>query len=123
MLLSAFGPALASAFELLVALALNDVLAPGEDVGRRHVAEGAVQAHRIVVLDEPGDDPLGFLAGARGGRPHAVGFEGTVVALELAVGLRIKGGGAHMAQARQADEVLEIPGDELRPVIRDDPQP
>jgi hypothetical protein len=37
--------------------------------------------------------------------------------------LRIVGTGAHVCDARQADELLEVLGDELRSVVADDPRP
>ncbi len=41
-------------------------------------------------------------------------------AFDLAVGLRVVGRGAHMSHAGDADELFEITGDELRPVVGDD---
>ena len=90
---------------------------------RGDVADGAVQADAVVVVDEARDDALRFLQGRRLGRTHRVALERLVPALDLAVRLRIVRRGAHVRHARQADELLEVLGDELRPVVRDDPRP
>src|SRR5580658_4651166 len=44
-------------------------------------------------------------------------------ALQFAVGLRLIRAGQHMAGLPEPDEFLEILGDELRPVVADDPGP
>ena len=43
-------------------------------------------------------------------------------AFQLAVALRIVRAGPHMGHAHQADEGLEIPRDELRPIVADNPR-
>lgn len=47
-------------------------------------------------------------------------FRRAVPAFESAVGLRIVGAGAHMSGSHQTDELFEIAGQELRPVVADD---
>jgi hypothetical protein len=51
------------------------------------VADGGVQAHGVVVLDEAGDEAAGLLEVERGAGADAVVFEGFVPAFDLAVGL------------------------------------
>lgn len=84
------------------------------------VADGGVQAHGVVVLDEPGDEAAGLFEVERGAGADAVGFERFVPAFDLAVGLGVVGGGFHMGEPGDADEFLEVLGDELGAVVTDD---
>ena len=84
------------------------------------VADGGVQAHGVVVFDEPGDEAAGLIEVERGAWADAVGFERFVPAFDLAVGLGVVGGGFHMGEPGDADEFLEVFGDELGAVVTDD---
>src|SRR5215471_17983979 len=46
-----------------------------------------------------------------------------MAALDFAVGLGVVRRGLHMSQSNDADELFEVTGDELRPVIGDNPGP
>ena len=53
-------------------------------------------------------------------RPNAFGLERLVPPFDLAVALRIVRRGPHMGHAADANELLEVLGDELRAVVGDD---
>jgi len=55
------------------------------------VADGRVQAHGVVVLDEPGDEAAGLIDIERGAGADAVGFERFVPAFDLTLGLGVVG--------------------------------
>src|SRR5690606_4632870 len=120
LLLATLAPALASLLELAVALEPDLLLAPCELVRRRDVADRAVQADRVVVLDERADDLARLLEGRRRLGPDRGHLERPVPPLDLPVGLRVVRRGADVGHARQADEDLEVARDELRAVVRDD---
>src|SRR5262249_58237365 len=67
-------------------------------------------------------DAPGVLHGQGRLRADAIPLEGPVPALDLAVALRVVRRRAHVRHATDPDELLEVPGDELRPVVRDDPR-
>src|SRR5262249_49027656 len=50
-------------------------------------------------------------------------FEGLVPPLHLPIALRVIWRRSDMCHTADADELLEVPGDELRPVVRDDQGP
>lgn len=52
--------------------------------------------------------------------PDAFDLDGLVEPFELAVALGIIGTDPHVGHAAEADELLEVLGDELRPVVGDD---
>ena len=110
-------------FQLAIPFGEDHVGQAIELVGRRDVADGRVQADVVVMLDEGRDSASRFLE--RGGtrRANALPFERSVPAFELAIGLRVLGARAHVGDPHDADELLEVPGDELRAVIADDPRP
>ncbi len=89
----------------------------------RDVADSAVQANRTVMLDILGYDAQGFLQRLRRLQSDAFGLGGLVPTLHLAVALRIVGAGSHMGHARQANELFEVLGNELRAIVRDNPRP
>src|SRR5580658_10030401 len=70
---------------------------------------------------------VGNLAGVfqreRAAWTDAFPFEALVPAFELAVALWIIRAGPHVGHAADADEFLEVPRDELGPVVGDDPRP
>src|SRR3954447_26708723 len=53
----------------------------------------------------------------------ALSFQGLEPPLHLAVALGIVWRGFDMSHSADADKLLEVPGDELRAVVRDDPGP
>ena len=86
----------------------------------RDVADGAVQADVVVMGDEVGDDAAGVVERQRDLDADALALEGLVPAFDLAVALRIVGRGPDVGHAGDADELLEVLGDELRAVVGDD---
>ena len=84
------------------------------------VSDGGVQAHGVVVLDEASDKAAGLFEVERSAGADAVGFERFMPAFDLAVGLGVVGGGFHMGEPGDADEFLEVFGDELGAVVADD---
>ena len=78
-----------------------------------------MKAAVVVVIDAGGDG--GADAVGRGG-VEGVLVEGSVVALDLAVGLRVVHGGADVGEAGEVDEAADVAGDELRAVVGDDPR-
>src|SRR5262245_24277151 len=61
----------------------------GEDVGGCHVADRAVQADRVVVLDPAGNEGAGVVEGLGLAGSDRVALDGLVPALDLAVRLRV----------------------------------
>ena len=88
-------PALFSLFARLLQFAISrrmDLrLPPGQHVRWRDVADGAVKAHRVVVLHVLLDEPLPILLRQRRARPDALPFERFVPALDLPIRLRENG--------------------------------
>src|SRR6476661_256827 len=114
---------LACSLELEVPLSPDRGSPAVEEIVRGDVADGAVQAHVVVVMDEAGDGGAGLLEVSRGGGPQSIALQRLVPTLDLAVGLRVVGRGAHVGHAGDADELLEVSGDELRAVVGDDARP
>ena len=92
-------------------------------VGRGDVTNRGMQSNGVVAVDVRGDSASGLINGTRAGRPNALAFQTAVPAFELAVGLGIVGTGPNMGHAHDADELLEVPGNELGTIIGDDPWP
>ena len=90
------------------ALVLDLVVTSFETGLWRDVADGAVEAHFVVVRDIASHEAAGFRLGGGAGRAQALGFGGAEPALHLAVGLRIVGTGAHVGHASGADELFEV---------------
>ncbi len=82
---------LAGCFQLLIASGKDGGVAAGEAVGRGDIAQGAVQARGIIMVDELADDALGVVDGERGFGADGLLFEGAVKAFEFAVALRVMG--------------------------------
>src|SRR5262249_35192735 len=81
-----------------------------------------MQADGVVVLDELADDAAGVFRGQRGARADALLLEDAVPAFDLAVALRVVRRGPGVRHAALADERLEVPRDELRAIVGDDPR-
>src|SRR5678815_1120164 len=105
---TATGADFARGFELAIARGTDLVAATGEEVGRGDVADRAVQADRVVVLDELGDECARLVEGARGTRSDRVGLDGLVVALQLPVRLRVVRRRPHVGHAGETDVLLEV---------------
>src|SRR5208282_1679916 len=97
--------------------------ATGELIRRSYVRDGAVQPDRVVVGHELGNEPSSVFQAQRGLDANAPSFQGLVPPLHLAVALGIVERGSNVSHSTYADELLEVLGDELRPVVRDDSGP
>ena len=62
---------------------------------------------------------LGIFKRQRAAWAQAAGFKGLVPALDFTVGLGVVRGGLDMSQASDPDELFEVTGNELRPVVSD----
>jgi hypothetical protein len=102
--------------EDLLFLAIEFVL--GSDV-----TDSAVQADQIVMGHVIEDDASSVLQGQRRQDADALALEGFVPAFFFAIGLGIVGRCPHVGHAGDADELFEIFGDKLRPVVGDDAGP
>ena len=108
--------------QLAIAGLVNLLVAAIEFVLGRDVADGAVQADRVVVQDVIGHDAAGVIERQRGEHADAIALKRLVPAFDFAVALGIIGGGFDVGHAADADELLEVLGDELRSVVADDPR-
>lgn len=106
--------------EFGVALGEDGSIAAVEFVVRGDVSDGAVESDGVVVGDEGVDGAAAVVVGERGLGAYGVGFEGLMPTLEFSVGLRVVRGGADVGHAGDADEFLEIAGDEPRAIVADD---
>ena len=79
--------ALAGGFEFFVAGGVDFILPAGEAVCRGDVADGAMQALGIVVVDEVAGDAVGVFKGQRGFGTDGLLFERLVEAFEFSFGL------------------------------------
>src|SRR5689334_20603788 len=79
----------AGGLELAVAVGPDGLLTAGQEITRGDVADGAMKADAVVVLDETCDNGVGFVQGSGRGRADRVALDGLVVPLQLAVGLRV----------------------------------
>src|SRR5512135_307707 len=109
--------------QLPLPLRPDRLLTTGQLVRRRHVADRAVQANRVVVRHELGDQSSSIVHAQGGLDADALSYQGLEPPLHLAVALRVVWRGFDMSYSADADELLEVPGDELRAVVRDDPRP
>ena len=66
--------------------------------------------------DVVGDEAAGLVAGEWYEGAEALALDGLVPAFDLAVGLRVLGRGLDVGHAGDADELLEVLGDELGPL-------
>ena len=91
-----------------------------EFVRRRHVANGAVQTNVVAMGNEFLRHCSGFVKTKRHAGANTLPLDRGMKALQLAVGLRIVRRGPHVRHAGEPNEFLEILGNELRTVVRDD---
>src|SRR3954468_9020138 len=89
-----------------------DRLGPtGQLVGRRDIGDRAMQAHRVVMVHELGDQPPSVLQAQRRLDPNALSFQGLEPPLHLAVALGIICRRYDMSHTTYADKLLEVPGE------------
>lgn len=100
-----------SFFELSIPFVEDHLGQAVELVRGRDVADGAVQADMVIVLDIPTHELTGFLqrSGRRG--PDTLVLHRPMPALQLPVALGIVRTGPHMGHSQQPNELLEIAGD------------
>jgi hypothetical protein len=84
--------ALGGSVDLAITVGVDGLAAAGEEVPRGDVADGAVEAAGVVMLDEAGDDGAGLHQTRRRRCTDCVALWGLVVALDRAVGLRVVSG-------------------------------
>ena len=96
------------------------IFASGKLVVGRYVTNGAVEPHGIVMAYKLSGNAFGIfdVEGCFGS--DALLLEAFVPAFDLAVALGVKGAGSHMGHAGEANELFEVFGDKLRPVVGDD---
>jgi hypothetical protein len=114
------GARLASVSQFAIALVEDLLLSSGEHVCGRDVADGAVESSGVVMLDEVANDAASFFERQGNAGADAFALERLVPSFDLAVGLRIVRGSLDVRHSGDADELLEIAGDELRAVVGDD---
>ena len=84
------------------------------------VADGAVESDVVVVEDEIIDDAACVVEGEGNEGADAIALEGFVPAFDFAVGLGVIGRGFDVGHSGDADEFLEVLGDELGSIVGDD---
>ena len=98
----------------------NRFLPPLQFVFGSDVADGAVQPHRIVVIDVFFHHGARIVQRERRLRANAFAFDRLMPSLDLPVALRIVRRRPDVGHPANPDELLEIPRQKLRPVVRDD---
>ena len=106
--------------EFLVSLLEYMRFASCELVVGCYIADGAVESYGIVMAYIVAGHALGILDVEGCFGADALLLEAFVPAFDLAVALGVKGAGSHMGHAGEANELLEVFGDKLRPVVGDD---
>ena len=115
--------AFAGLSQFAVAL-VKDLLVTAVEFGLgRDVADGAMQTDVVVMGDVIRHDPSGIVEREGHQDTDAFALDGLVPAFDLAVGLGIVGRSLDVRHAGDADELLEVLGDELGAVIGDDARP
>ena len=107
----------------MVPLFENHLVFAGQLVSRGDKADRAVEPDGVVMRDVLCHKPPGVVKGKRRLGSDAFAFECLVEPLQLAVRLRIIRRRSDVGHARQPYELLEVLGDELRTIVRDDPGP
>ena len=75
----------------------------------------------VVRLYEVSHYPFGVCERERSLRADALCFDRPVEPLELTIGLWVVWGGPNVTHTGDSDELFEVPGNELRPVVADNP--
>src|SRR5258708_5565628 len=110
-------------FQLAVPL-IVDRLAPAfQRRQRRNVTDGTVQPLLVVYLDVLSNQPLGIFVRHRHSWPDSLALNRFMPALDFPVRLRIVWRGAPVRHARYPDKLLEVLGDKLRTVVRNNSRP
>ena len=71
-------PVFASEFELTIALGEDLEMAAGETISWGNIANGRVQPHSVVMVNEALDKSSGILLGERAAWPETIDFEALV---------------------------------------------
>ena len=79
-----------------------------------------MQTAVIVMLDKINDEALRIAERQRGIDPNTVALDGSVIAFQFAITLRIIGRGSDVGHAANLDEFLKINRDKLRAVVGND---
>ena len=116
-------PLLPRLLQLPVALCMDLLLTAGEHVLRRDVANGTIPADVVVMLDIALHQTPRSVQRQWRSRPDALSFERFVPTFDFSVRLGIVGRSSDVGHTRNPNEFLEVFGNELRPVIGDDPGP
>ena len=122
-LLSANLPLFSRHLQLPIPLGVDLPLTPGEHVLRGDVANRAVQANIVVMLDVALHQTPRIVQRQWRSRPDALSLERFVPTFDFSVRLGILRRGSDVRHARDPNELLEVFGNELRPVVGDDPGP
>src|SRR5215472_3475586 len=107
-------------FYLSVTFSMNLMLASVEHVLRSDVTDGTVQTDVVVMLYIEPHQTQRIIQRKRSSGSDAFAFERLVPAFDLAVRLWIIRGGSDVRHARDANELLEVAGNELRAIVGDD---
>jgi hypothetical protein len=78
---------LASEFEFAIALGEDVEVAPGKPIGRGNIADGRMQPHGVVMVNEAFNKSCGIRLGKRATRPEAISFKALVPAFDFPVGI------------------------------------
>ena len=89
---------MASEFEFAVALDEDLEVAAGKPISRGNIADGRMQPHGVVMVNEVLDKSSAILLGKRTAWPETVDFEALVPSLDFPVALRVVRGGFDMGQ-------------------------
>ena len=119
-LLSLFGSAYSSFFELSISFFVDGLLSSFEHGLWCDISDGTVQSFGIVVDDELFNGSSGVFERQRRGRSNASGLDGAMIAFDFAIALGVVGACADMGHAADADELFEVFGNELGAVVGDD---
>src|SRR5207245_1147737 len=103
--------------QLVVAGVGDFLVTAGEFVRGCNITYGGVQTCVVVMPDIIGHEATRVVERQRHLDADAIAFEGFVPAFDLAVGLGIIGRGFNVGHAGDADELLEVLGDELGAVV------
>lgn len=118
-LLAPVGAAYAGRLKLAISLRPDRGVPAREAIVRGYVADRAMQARGVVALHEGADYPARILQAERRLRSHGFGLQRAMPALHLAGRLRVVRRRADVIHPTDADELLKVPGDELRIVVAD----
>ncbi len=92
----------------------------GEAIGWGNIAEGAVKAGGIIMVDELAYCAFGVIESKRGFGADGLLFESAMEAFELAVALGVMRRAKDVGGLPEADEALEVASDKLGAAVGDD---